>query len=84
MADWQDVEKLVTLWLADASQGVWTELAEIESEQEELRRCECGCCRKIAWVAHFELHEMWCGTATELIPLLRLEATNHSARAQKR
>ena len=84
MAAWPDVEELVTLWLADASQSVWKELAEIEEEQWNLGRCDCGHCRKVEWAAGLELHEMWEATATELIPLLRLEATNRSTRALKR
>ena len=86
MVDWPSVEELVTLWLADASQDAWEELADIEEEQEELRRtdCDCGCCRKVAWAAGLELHEMWCAAAMDLKPLLRLEATNHSTRALKR
>ena len=85
MAAWQDVEELVTLWLTEASHDAWFELAEIEDEQEELRRtdCGCGCCRKMAWAAGFELHEMWEATAMELLPLLRLEAANRSTRALK-
>ena len=84
MAAWPDVEELVTLWLADASHDAWFELAEIEYEQEELGRCDCGHCRKVEWAAGLELHEMWCATATELKTMLRLEATNRNARAQKR
>ena len=84
MVDWPSVEELVTLWLVDASRSVWKELTEIEDEQEELGRCDCGYCRKVEWAAGLELHEMWCATATELKTMLRLEATNHSARAQKR
>ena len=45
--------------------------------------CGCGCCRKMAWVAGFELHEMWCATATEMLPLLRLGAANRSTHALK-
>ena len=81
---WPDVEEFVTLWLADASQSVWKELAEIEDEQEELGRCDCGHCRKVEWAAGLELHEMWCAAAMDLKPLLRLEATNRSTRALKR
>ena len=84
MAAWSDVEELVTLWLADASRSVWEELTEIEDEQEELGRCECRCCLKVDWAAGLELHEMWCATAMDLKPLLRLEATNRSTRALKR
>ena len=84
MVDWPSVEELVTLWLADASQDAWFELAEIELDQEELGRCDCGCCRKVDWAAGFELREMWCAAAMDLKPLLRLEATNRSTRALKR
>ena len=84
MVDWPSVEELVTLWLVDASRSVWKEMAEIEDEQEELGRCDCGHCRKVEWAAGLELHEMWCATATELKTMLRLEATNRNARAQKR
>ena len=84
MAAWPDVEELVTLWLADASLDAWFELVEIELDQEELGRCDCGHCRKVEWAAGLELHEMWEATATELKPLLRLEATNRSTRALKR
>ena len=84
MADWPDVEEFVTLWLADASQSVWKELAEIEEEQWNLGRCDCGHCRKVEWAAGLELHEMWCAAAMELKPLLRLEATNRSARVRQR
>ena len=54
MAAWPDVEFLVTLWLADASQSAREEFAEIEEEQEELLRedCNCGSCRKMVWVDH--------------------------------
>ena len=83
MAAWPDVEELVTLWLADASRSVWKELTEIEDAQEELGRCDCGHCRKVEWAAGLELHEMWCATAKELQPMLRLEATNRSTRALK-
>jgi hypothetical protein len=83
MVDWPSVEELVTLWLVDASRSVWKELTEIEDEQEELGRCDCGHCRKVEWAAGLELHEMWCATATELKTMLRLEATNRSTRALK-
>ena len=82
--DWSDVEELVTLWLVDASHDAWFELAEIELDQEELGRCDCGHCRKVEWAAGLELHEMWCAAAMDLKPLLRLEATNRSARVRQR
>ena len=81
---WPDVEELVTLWLASASLDSWFELAEIELDQEELGRCDCGHCRKVEWAAGLELHEMWCATAMDLKPLLRLEATNRNARVRQR
>ena len=85
MAAWTDVEEVVTHWLTDAGMDVWTDLAELELERDELRRrdCECGCCRKIACVVGFELQEMFETAATGLLPLLRLEATNRSARARR-
>ena len=84
MATWSDVEEVVVHWLSDASRDAWFDLAEIELDQEELGRCDCGHCRKVEWAAGLELHEMWCDAAMHLKPLLRLEATNRSTRALKR
>ena len=80
---WPDVEEVVAHWLRAASLDSWFELAEIEMDQEELGRCDCGYCRKVEWEAGLELRQMWEATAMELQPLLRLEATNRSARALK-
>ena len=85
MATWQNIEDVVALWHREANEPAWTDLEELELERDELRRrdCECGCCREIAWVVGFELQEMFETVATGLLPLLRLEATNSSARARR-
>ena len=80
---WEDVEELVIHWLVDAGLDAWSELTEIEMEQEDLRRkdCECSGCRNIAWTMGLELQEMFKDFASDLLPEVRLRAANRSARA---